>query len=231
LLDPIHSASAQANTVLITGVPRKFLDEAALEQLFQHVPGGVKKVWLNRDLKDMPEFYERRLKGSKKLESAEFNLIATANKLHRQHALTKANKKGKDITTVKPVVPDDVEAGAPLPDQLVPRDQRPSHRLPPFTWLPFGLPFMGEKVDTIEWARKEVVESEQQLVKARKKLADDRANVGVDIGRELSSPQLGVHSLQPANRSTHRRADHRPQRAVPDGRKVHRGRAGGYYLG
>ncbi|KAG8707764.1 hypothetical protein FRC08_000309 [Ceratobasidium sp. 394] len=48
LVDPIHSRSAQANTVLITGVPRKFLDEAALAQLFQHVPGGVKKVWLNR---------------------------------------------------------------------------------------------------------------------------------------------------------------------------------------
>lgn len=48
LVDPIHSASAQANTVLITGVPRKFLDEAALAQLFHHVPGGVKKVWLNR---------------------------------------------------------------------------------------------------------------------------------------------------------------------------------------
>lgn len=48
LVDPVHSKTAQANTVLITGVPRKFLDEEALAQLFQHVPGGVKKVWLNR---------------------------------------------------------------------------------------------------------------------------------------------------------------------------------------
>jgi hypothetical protein len=152
----------------------------------------------------MPEVYERRLKGSKKLESAEFNLIATANKLHRKHALAlaKANKKGKDITTIKPVVPDDVEAGAPLPDRLVPRDQRPSHRLPPFTWLPFGLPFMGEKVDTIEWARKEVVESDQQLVEARRKLAADRANVGVDMEENypplnsafiLFHQQIGAH--------------------------------------
>jgi hypothetical protein len=47
LLNPIHSASAQANTVLITGVPRWILDEEALAQLFQPVPGGVKKVWLN----------------------------------------------------------------------------------------------------------------------------------------------------------------------------------------
>jgi hypothetical protein len=48
LVDPIHSASAQANMVLITSVPCKFLDEEALAQMFQHVPGGVKKVWLSR---------------------------------------------------------------------------------------------------------------------------------------------------------------------------------------
>ncbi|KAG8791988.1 hypothetical protein FRC12_007627 [Ceratobasidium sp. 428] len=71
LVDPIHSSSAQANTVLITGVPRKFLDEQALTQLFQHVPGGVKKVWLNRDLKELPDIYDRRLAASKKLETAE----------------------------------------------------------------------------------------------------------------------------------------------------------------
>ena len=205
LVDPIHSKSAQANTVLITGVPRKFLDEEALAQLFHHVPGGVKKVWLNRDLKDLPDAYERRSKAANKLESAEFNLVATANKLHRKHtlAMAKATKKGQDITTVKPPVADaDLEPGASAADKLVPKAQRPSHRLPPFKFLPFGLPFMGEKVDTIEWARKEVLESEAQLAEGREKLAADRANVGVDMDENypplnsafiLFNQQIGAH--------------------------------------
>ncbi|KAG8698963.1 hypothetical protein FRC09_006915 [Ceratobasidium sp. 395] len=204
LVDPIHSSSAQANTVLITGVPRKFLDEEALAQLFQHVPGGVKKVWLNRDLKELPDIYDRRLAASKKLEKAEFKLVAIANKLHRQHndALAKAAKKGKDITTVKPVVPDDLESSPHLADRLVPRDQRPTHRLPPFKWLPFGLPFMGQKVDTIEWARREVVETDKELMDGRKKLAEDINNVGVDMDENypplnsafiLFNQQIGAH--------------------------------------
>ncbi|KDN35488.1 hypothetical protein RSAG8_11526, partial [Rhizoctonia solani AG-8 WAC10335] len=40
---------------------------------------------------------------------------------------------------------------------------------------------MGEKVDTIEWARKEVVESDQLLNARHRKLADGRANIGVDM--------------------------------------------------
>ncbi|KAG8731630.1 hypothetical protein FRC11_003222 [Ceratobasidium sp. 423] len=204
LVDPIHSASAQANTVLITGVPRKFLDEEALAQLFQHVPGGVKKVWLNRDLKDLPDIYDRRTAASNKLESAEFALVATAQKLHRKHtlALAKAAKKGQDITTVKPPVPDADLENAAVADRYVPRSERPTHRLPPFKWLPFGLPFMGEKVDTIEWARKEVLESDKLLTEGRQKLAEDRANIGVDLDENypplnsafiLFNQQIGAH--------------------------------------
>ncbi|KAH7332874.1 DUF221-domain-containing protein [Rhizoctonia solani] len=187
LVDPIHSASAQANTVLITGVPRKFLDEEALAQLFQHVPGGVKKVWLNRDLKELPDIYDRRTAATNKLESAEFKLAA---------------KKGKDITTVKSPISDADLENAQGADRFVPRSERPTHRLPPFKWLPFGLPFMGEKVDTIEWARKEVVQTDKLLVEGRQKLADDRANVGVDMEENypplnsafiLFNQQIGAH--------------------------------------
>lgn len=48
LVSPEHSATNQANTVLITGVPRKYLDEKMLYDLFSYLPGGVKKIWLNR---------------------------------------------------------------------------------------------------------------------------------------------------------------------------------------
>lgn len=43
-----HAASAQASTILVTGVPRRYLNEHALTKLYSYLPGGVRKVWLNR---------------------------------------------------------------------------------------------------------------------------------------------------------------------------------------
>jgi len=48
LIDPEHSRSAQANTILVTGIPFKYLSEKALSQLYSHLPGGAKRIWLNR---------------------------------------------------------------------------------------------------------------------------------------------------------------------------------------
>jgi hypothetical protein len=161
LVDPIHSASAQANTILITGVPRKFLDETAIAKLFAHLPGGVKKVWLNRDLKDLPDIYERRVEACNKLESAEILLVKAA--LNR-------NKKANKGT----VVPDNhpspgekdgktVEGAEEHPsDALVPRNERPTHRLPVLGFLP-----LGKKVDSIDWATQEILETTAILEKER----------------------------------------------------------------
>jgi hypothetical protein len=48
LIDKQHSKSPQANTVLVQGIPPELLDEGKLERLFSHLPGGVKRIWLNR---------------------------------------------------------------------------------------------------------------------------------------------------------------------------------------
>ena len=48
LTDPVHAKSVQANTILVTGVPKQHLSAPALTRLFAHLPGGVKKVWINR---------------------------------------------------------------------------------------------------------------------------------------------------------------------------------------
>lgn len=48
LIDPKNSESAQAHTVLLTGVPQRYLTESAITKLFEELPGGVRKVWLNR---------------------------------------------------------------------------------------------------------------------------------------------------------------------------------------
>lgn len=120
----------------------------------------------------MPDIHDRRLKACNKLESAEKNLLQTAAKLHLKG-------KAPNQTETADGKPD---PNLPLAEQLVPRDQRPTHRLPPFKFLPFGLPFMGEKVDTIDWCKNEIVETNRLLEEARGKLREDidRPGVGED---------------------------------------------------
>jgi len=50
LISKEHSTSAQASTILVTGVPRRYLNEHALAKLYSRLPGGVRKVWLNRSV-------------------------------------------------------------------------------------------------------------------------------------------------------------------------------------
>lgn len=48
LINPVHAKSVQANTLLVTGIPAKYLSQDALLKLFNDLPGGVKKIWINR---------------------------------------------------------------------------------------------------------------------------------------------------------------------------------------
>jgi calcium permeable stress-gated cation channel len=170
LISHAHSSTAQACTILVTGIPPKHLSESALTRLFSHLPGGVRKVWVNRDLGDMPELYKRRLKACKMLESVETSLLNEVIKRNTK----KENKTAKSGHKDKPSS-DPEAARIDLIEELVPREERPSHRLPPFTWLPFSIPFVGKKVDTIEWAREQVHELNVQLEQRREILARDIA--------------------------------------------------------
>jgi hypothetical protein len=171
LVSHAHSSTPQACTVLVTGIPPKYLSEAALTRLFSHFPGGVRKVWINRDLKDIPDLHDRRLKACNMLESAGTSLLNMAIK--RNHKKQKnAEKTGhKDSNSAS----DPEVARGVLMEELVPRQERPSHRLPPFSWMPFSLPLIGKKVDTIEWARDQVHELNTQLEQRREILAHDIA--------------------------------------------------------
>ncbi|WVR05022.1 hypothetical protein IAU60_002034 [Kwoniella sp. DSM 27419] len=212
LVKPSHSKLAQASTVLVTGIPKRYLDEGKLEQLFTHLPGGVKRIWLNRNLKELPDLYDRREKATNKLESAQVDLIKFARK-YRLQTETKAaklerKKKPVPATLTGPVNPQllvstqdgkPTKAGEtvlspeeqasqtppdepPFPsiddlgkaDQLVPRNKRPQTRLKP-KWAPFGLGFLGigQKIDTIDWARKEIAYCTAELEKGREQLEKD----------------------------------------------------------
>ncbi|PPQ71906.1 hypothetical protein CVT26_007201 [Gymnopilus dilepis] len=161
LIERSHSKSVQANTILITGIPRKYLTQDALFRLFNELPGGVKKIWINRDLKEIPDIYDRRLAACSKLEAGETKLLRTAVKL-RLKALKEHNKAAKksnasSTESTSPIAQAEIE---------VPESERPTHKLG-------FLGLFGEKVDTINWARKEIEECNRLLDEKRAKIRQD----------------------------------------------------------
>jgi calcium permeable stress-gated cation channel len=211
LTDPVHSATAQSRTLLITGIPARYLTERQLFNLFSYLPGGVEQVWLNRDLKDLPDVYNAREDACKKLESAETELLATATKNHfkkiatEEEADRKTNKKTdktreehamQEVKGTRPLTAAsvhsnaDIERDIALAEKLVPREQRPTHRLLLWAWLPFGIPFTGKKVDSIDWAREEIARCnevlEQGRLQWRKDVASDDDNAD-DMYKPLNS--------------------------------------------
>lgn len=175
LIEPNHAKSLQANTILVTGIPHRYLNRRSLLNLFDELPGGVKRIWINRNLKELPDLYDRRLAACSKLESAETTLLRIAAKLRLQEAKKKAKaSKGKDVDAKKDADPEappvDVETAA----LLVPRDQRPTHRLG-------TLPFTGKKVDTIEWAREEIKVCNQLLEEGCAAIREEDEAPGAEV--------------------------------------------------
>ncbi|TFK73459.1 DUF221-domain-containing protein [Pluteus cervinus] len=159
LISPKHAKSVQANTILITGVPEKYLSKGLLHKMYNELPGGVKKIWINRDLKELPDIYDRRMDACAKLESAETALLRTAAKLR----LAELKKRG--VTSGKKSSDPEVGSAEDFVP-AVPRESRPQHRLG-------SIPFTGEKVDTIDWAREEIKKCTELLEEGRKVIAKE----------------------------------------------------------
>lgn len=119
----------------------------------------------------MPDVYKERLNACNKLESGETTLLKTAAKIQ-----AKKNKKpGKEADVPANDQSEDslnAERDLSPADRLVPRDQRPTHRLP-LGFLPFGLPFISKKVDTIDWAKAEIERTNKELTEMQKAFAKE----------------------------------------------------------
>ncbi|KAI2624231.1 DUF221-domain-containing protein [Hypoxylon sp. NC1633] len=75
-----HRLRASATTVLVSGIPDKWLSEEALRGLFDVFPGGLRNVWLTRDLTHLLDKISKRDQIHKKLEDAQTELIRMAKK-------------------------------------------------------------------------------------------------------------------------------------------------------
>ena len=191
-ISPSHSSTAQARTILVTGIPQNFLKESSLTRLFNYLPGGVRKVWINRDLKDIPDLHNKRLKACKMLESAATSLIHKAIKGSRKRLIIPPKFADESSVISNAELTDFVsDLESRDTEVLVSKHKRPSHRLPLFAWMPFSIPLLGKKVDTIEWACKRICELNDQLAQRREILARDTTEAETtsqipDVGAEKS---------------------------------------------
>ncbi|KAF2150799.1 DUF221-domain-containing protein [Myriangium duriaei CBS 260.36] len=98
LTSPQHRIRASATTVLVSGIPRKWLSVEALSGLYDVFPGGIRNIWINRDFDELLEKVKLRNKIAKNLESAETNLIKLCVKKHRQAEEKKAKEQGTQLS-------------------------------------------------------------------------------------------------------------------------------------
>ncbi|KAK5998599.1 putative RSN1-like protein [Cladobotryum mycophilum] len=90
-----HRLRASATTVLVNSIPSKWLSEEALKGLFDVFPGGIRNVWINKDLTVLLDKISLRDTIHAQLEVAETDLIKAAKKaqLKKKEADEKRQRK------------------------------------------------------------------------------------------------------------------------------------------
>ncbi|KAL0078697.1 hypothetical protein J3Q64DRAFT_1811006 [Phycomyces blakesleeanus] len=133
LMSPEFAESVVARSLFVPSIPKDVHNIEDLARIFNRFPGGVRRIWINRDLKDLPDDVEDRDKKVHSLETAITKTILSTYKYN--------NKKG-----IQPENGSDTEV-------LIPQELRPTHRV---SSLPIGLPFVGRKVDSIDYYHEEI---------------------------------------------------------------------------
>lgn len=78
LVSPQHRLQAFANAILVTDIPKRFLTVPVLTRLYGVFPGGVRAIWINRNLSELSKKVLERSKIVRTLEAAETKLIKLA---------------------------------------------------------------------------------------------------------------------------------------------------------
>lgn len=125
----------------------------------------------------MQDLYDRQVKACQVLEGAETNFMKTAAKNQMNKRKAEAKKKGKkgketDGKAEENGLREDAQSPAGYDAEkravtglegLVAKKDRPTRKLS-------AIPFMGKKVDSIDWAKDELVEVKDKLEDVRSKM-------------------------------------------------------------
>ena len=138
LKSPGHCLLQSANTILMTDISEK--DLPVLEDLYSIFPGGVRSIWVNRDLSLLSKKMQERRKLITALEAAETTLLRSAVASYCQRRNHRFAPSAKD----------DSKEGGLLWKCYLDEKDRDCMYLPVngWTWMP-SIPFIRNRVDTI----------------------------------------------------------------------------------
>lgn len=92
-----HRLKASSTTVLVTDIPKELCTTEALEELYGDFPGGVRRIWLNRDFGKLLEKDIERRVHEENLERAETNMLRKVAKRHRKLQKSGKRKSSADL--------------------------------------------------------------------------------------------------------------------------------------
>ncbi|KAG0652349.1 hypothetical protein D0Z07_1431 [Hyphodiscus hymeniophilus] len=99
-----HRLKASSTTVLIQDIPENLCNEKALEELYGDFPGGIRRIWINRDFTILVNKDKLRRSFEDLLENTETNLL---RKVAKQALKTKSRQRREPTQEAsEQVVPD-----------------------------------------------------------------------------------------------------------------------------
>ncbi|KAL4805016.1 hypothetical protein BDV18DRAFT_141742 [Aspergillus unguis] len=171
LNSPAYAHRISSRTVLFMSVPEDYKNEAKLRQVFGN---SIRQIWITADCAELEKKVQLRDKYAHRLERLETKLIRRGNKLRLK--LLKGDA---------PLCDDCGESETNGP-AMYHKIQRPTHRLKAF----------GEKVDSIQWLREELVNIAQEVEGLQKKHQNGDAKFLSAIFIEFNSQSDAQVALQ-----------------------------------
>ncbi|KAG0088429.1 hypothetical protein BGZ93_010425, partial [Podila epicladia] len=165
LMSEHHAQSLQATTVLVCGIPPGEDNIQSLNRIFSVLPGGVRRIWLAYEAKQLQKDCAKRIALINKLEVAECALIRSKLKLQTQTGRrpSQASAASTDLLRNRAQSGEEGAAGAiHQSDESFPSQNRPQHRASPFPLS--KLPCGGKKLDSILAYRSELSNMNSAIV-------------------------------------------------------------------
>lgn len=188
LSSPSHRLKASATTVLITHIPKKLCNEEVLGEMYGDFPGGVRRIWINRNLTTLAEKDKLRKDFEDKLENAETNMIrkickqrkktiqkqeeavSNTNSADGEHLV--GNREGSWDPDTDPATPEacqrdlkhDLDTKALWTQYMAPKHRatmRIGHTTA--TEIPLIGRYFKDKVDTIYYCRRELARLNKEI--------------------------------------------------------------------
>lgn len=140
---------ASGTTILVTDIPENLLSKEHLKRLYDIYPGGVRRVWLQRDYSKLKQKIQEREEWALTLEAAETRLIEKASQSHK----------------ASPNAPVTLHAGQPLWKRYLSLQDREQYTLPLLdsSWFP-SIPYLGKRVDLIDHSRERLASLNEKII-------------------------------------------------------------------